>query len=315
MLAAIENGTIKTKLQDLCVSRSTFKWGIPVDFDDKHVVYVWLDALNNYITGIGYDTENPSEQYKKLWPADVHVVGKDIVRFHTIYWPIFLMAMGEQLPKQVLGHPWLLQGGEKMSKSKGNVLYFDDLASIFGVDSVRYYVLREMPFLSDGTITWELLTEKNNADLSNVMGNLVRRTLAMSNQYFSGKVKNYNIADTIFIGMANDPSKTAAASLSFVLVFAMTCFGNLFGVGGGSLISRLLGERIPLNHKEYKAISIGELHMIDSGFFIIENENRKRGISGRDTMLGQIVKEDRDSFHNFCMDESDGLIVTLTLLP
>ena len=197
LLKAIENGTIKTKLQDLCVSRSTFKWGIPVDFDDKHVVYVWLDALNNYITGIGYDTENPSEQYKKLWPADVHVVGKDIVRFHTIYWPIFLMAMGEPLPKQVLGHPWLLQGGEKMSKSKGNVLYFDDLASIFGVDSVRYYVLREMPFLSDGTITWELLTEKNNADLSNVMGNLVRRTLAMSNQYFAGKVKNYNIADTM----------------------------------------------------------------------------------------------------------------------
>ncbi len=197
LLAAIENGTIKTKLQDLCVSRSTFTWGIPVDFDSKHVVYVWLDALNNYITGIGYDTENPSDQYKKLWPADVHVVGKDIVRFHTIYWPIFLMAMGEPLPKQVLGHPWLLQGGEKMSKSKGNVLYFDDLASIFGVDSVRYYVLREMPFLSDGTITWELLTEKNNADLSNVMGNLVRRTLAMSNQYFAGKVKNYNIADTM----------------------------------------------------------------------------------------------------------------------
>ncbi len=197
LLEAIENGTIKTKLQDLCVSRSTFTWGIPVDFDDKHVVYVWLDALNNYITGIGYDTENPSEQYKKLWPADVHVVGKDIVRFHTIYWPIFLMAMGEPLPKQVLGHPWLLQGGEKMSKSKGNVLYFDDLASIFGVDSVRYYVLREMPFVSDGTITWELLTEKNNADLSNVMGNLVRRTIAMSNQYFGGKVKNYNIADTM----------------------------------------------------------------------------------------------------------------------
>ncbi len=197
LLTAIENGTIKTKLQDLCVSRSTFKWGIPVDFDDKHVVYVWLDALNNYITGIGYDTENPSERYKKLWPADVHVVGKDIMRFHTIYWPIFLMAMGEELPKQVLGHPWLLQGGEKMSKSKGNVLYFDDLASIFGVDSVRYYVLREMPFVSDGTITWELLTEKNNADLSNVMGNLVRRTLSMSNQYFGGKIKNYNIADTM----------------------------------------------------------------------------------------------------------------------
>lgn len=197
LLKAIENGTIKTKLQDLCVSRTTFKWGIPVDFDDKHVVYVWLDALNNYITGIGYDTENPSEQYKKLWPADVHVVGKDIVRFHTIYWPIFLMALGEELPKQVLGHPWLLQGGEKMSKSKGNVLYFDDLASVFGVDSVRYYVLREMPFTADGTITWELLCDRNNADLSNVLGNLVKRTLAMSNQYFNGKVKNYNVTDSM----------------------------------------------------------------------------------------------------------------------
>ena len=197
LLAAIENGTIKTKLQDLCVSRTSFKWGIPVDFDDKHVVYVWLDALNNYITGIGYDIENPTEQYKKLWPADVHVVGKDIVRFHTIYWPIFLMALGEPLPKQVLGHPWLLQGGEKMSKSKGNVLYFDDLASVFGVDSVRYYVLREMPFASDGTITWELLTDRNNADLSNVLGNLVKRTLGMSNQYFDGKIKNYNVAESV----------------------------------------------------------------------------------------------------------------------
>ncbi|MBQ7880266.1 MAG: methionine--tRNA ligase [Clostridia bacterium] len=195
LLTAIEQGTIKTKLQDLCVSRSTFTWGIPVEFDSKHVVYVWLDALNNYITGIGYDTENPSEQYKKLWPANVHVVGKDIIRFHTIYWPIFLMALGEELPQKVLVHPWLLQGGEKMSKSKGNVLYFDDLASIFGVDSVRYYVLREMPFVSDGTITWEMLTERNNADLSNVLGNLVRRTLSMSNQYFGGKVRNYNVAD------------------------------------------------------------------------------------------------------------------------
>ena len=197
LLTAIENETIKTKLQDLCVSRTSFKWGIPVDFDDKHVVYVWLDALNNYITGIGYDTENPTEQYKKLWPADVHVVGKDIVRFHTIYWPIFLMALGEPLPKQVLGHPWLLQGGEKMSKSKGNVLYFDDLASVFGVDSVRYYSLREMPFTADGTITWDLLCERNNADLSNVLGNLVKRTLAMSNQYFNGKVKNFNVTDVM----------------------------------------------------------------------------------------------------------------------
>ena len=197
LLKAIENGTIKTKLQDLCVSRSTFKWGIPVDFDEKHVVYVWLDALNNYITGIGFDTENPSEKYKKFWPADVHVIGKDIVRFHTIYWPIFLMALGEPLPKQILGHPWLLQGGEKMSKSKGNVLYFDDLASVFGVDSVRYYVLREMSFTQDGTITWELLCERNNADLSNILGNLVKRTIAMSNQYFGGKIINYNITEEI----------------------------------------------------------------------------------------------------------------------
>ena len=191
LLKAIDNGTIKTKLQDLCVSRSTFKWGIPVDFDDKHVVYVWLDALNNYITGIGYDCTQPSEQYKKLWPADVHVVGKDIVRFHVIYWPIFLMALGQPLPKQVLGHPWLLQGGDKMSKSKGNVLYADDLAGIFGVDSVRYYVLSQMPYATDGTITWELLCEKNNADLSNILGNLVKRVLGMSNQYFDGKIINY----------------------------------------------------------------------------------------------------------------------------
>lgn len=197
LLVAIDNGTIKTKLQDLCVSRTTFSWGIPVDFDPKHVTYVWLDALNNYITGIGFDTENPSEQYKELWPADVHLIGKDIIRFHTIYWPIFLMALGEPLPKQVLGHPWLLQGGEKMSKSKGNVLYFDDLASVFGVDSVRYYVLREMPYAADGTITWDLLCERNNTDLSNVLGNLVKRTLGMSNQYFGGKVINYGVSEPV----------------------------------------------------------------------------------------------------------------------
>ena len=197
LLKAVEDGTLKTKLQDLCVSRSTFKWGIPVEFDEKHVTYVWLDALNNYITGIGFDTVNPSELYKKMWPADVHVVGKDIVRFHTIFWPIFLMALGEELPKQVLGHPWLLQGGEKMSKSKGNVLYFDDLASVFGVDSVRYYVLREMSYTADGTITWELLCERNNTDLSNILGNLVKRTLGMSNQYFGGVIKNYNVCESI----------------------------------------------------------------------------------------------------------------------
>lgn len=192
ILDAIENNTLKTKLQDLCVSRTTFKWGIPVDFDSKHVVYVWLDALNNYISGIGYDTENPSEQFKKLWPANVHVVGKDIIRFHTIYWPIFLMALGEELPKQIYGHGWLLQGGEKMSKSKGNVLYADDLANIFGVDAVRYYCLKEMPFNADGTITWELMCERNNTDLANTLGNLVKRTIGMANQYFDGHVKNTN---------------------------------------------------------------------------------------------------------------------------
>ena len=197
LLKAIDNGTIKTKLQDLCVSRTSFKWGIPVDFDDKHVVYVWLDALNNYITGIGYDTENPSERYKKYWPANVHVVGKDIARFHTIYWPIFLMALGEKLPEKVLAHPWLLQGGEKMSKSKGNVLYADDLSSVFGVDSVRYYTLREMNFATDGTITWNLLCERNNSDLANTLGNLVKRTISMTNQYFGGKVSNKNVKDVM----------------------------------------------------------------------------------------------------------------------
>lgn len=195
LLEIIEKGQLKTKLQDLCVSRTSFKWGIPVDFDPKHVVYVWLDALNNYITGIGYDTENSSDKYKKLWPADLHVIGKDIIRFHTIYWPIFLMAMGEPLPKQVLGHPWLLQGGEKMSKSKGNVLYADDLASVFGVDGVRYYTLREMPFAADGTITWELICERNNTDLANTLGNLVKRTISMTNQYFGGNVENKNVTD------------------------------------------------------------------------------------------------------------------------
>lgn len=199
LLRAIENGTLKTKLQDLCVSRTSFKWGIPVDFDSNHVVYVWLDALNNYITGIGYDTENPSETYKKYWPADVHVIGKDIVRFHVIYWPIFLMALGEELPKTVFGHPWLLQAGEKMSKSKGNVLYADDLASVFGVDGVRYYVLKEMPYNADGSITWELMVERNNTDLANTLGNLVKRTIAMSNQYLAGRVQNLGAVESVDI--------------------------------------------------------------------------------------------------------------------
>ena len=167
-----------------------FKWGIPVDFDDKHVVYVWLDALTNYITGIGYDADgNSSEQYKKFWPADLHLIGKDIIRFHTIYWPIFLMALGEPLPKQVFGHPWLLQGDGKMSKSKGNVIYADDLVDMFGVDAVRYFVLHEMPFENDGVISWELMVERMNSDLANTLGNLVNRTIAMSNKYFGGVVE------------------------------------------------------------------------------------------------------------------------------
>ena len=185
------NNFLLPGLQDLCVSRTSFKWGIPVDFDDKHVVYVWLDALSNYITGIGYDADgNSSEQYKKLWPAELHLIGKDIIRFHTIYWPIFLMALDEPLPKQIFGHPWLLVGDGKMSKSKGNVIYADDLVDFFGVDGVRYFVLHEMPFEHDGTITWELMVERLNADLANTLGNLVNRTISMSNKYFNGVVEN-----------------------------------------------------------------------------------------------------------------------------
>ncbi len=183
------NNFLLPGLQDLCVSRTSFKWGIPVDFDDKHVIYVWLDALTNYITGIGYDCDgNSTDQYKKYWPADLHLIGKDIIRFHTIYWPIFLMALGEPLPKQIFGHPWLLQGDGKMSKSKGNVLYADDLVNFFGVDAVRYFVLHEMPFENDGVISWELLVERLNADLANTLGNLVNRTISMSNKYFGGTV-------------------------------------------------------------------------------------------------------------------------------
>ena len=194
------NNFILPGLQDLCVSRTSFKWGIPVDFDDKHIVYVWLDALTNYITGIGYDADgNSSEQYKKFWPADLHLIGKDIIRFHTIYWPIFLMALGEPLPKQVFGHPWLLQGDGKMSKSKGNVIYADDLVDMFGVDAVRYFVLHEMPFENDGVISWELMVERMNSDLANTLGNLVNRTIAMSNKYFGGNVAKTG-ADTTGAG-------------------------------------------------------------------------------------------------------------------
>ena len=188
------NNFLLPGLQDLCVSRTSFKWGIPVDFDPKHVVYVWLDALTNYITGIGYDAEgNSTEQFNKLWPADLHLIGKDIIRFHTIYWPIFLMALDLPLPKQVFGHPWLLQGDGKMSKSKGNVLYADELVDFFGVDAVRYFVLHEMPFENDGVISWELMVERLNSDLANTLGNLVNRTISMTNKYFGGTVGNKNV--------------------------------------------------------------------------------------------------------------------------
>ncbi|HJB83550.1 MAG TPA: methionine--tRNA ligase [Candidatus Mediterraneibacter intestinavium] len=192
------NNFLLPGLQDLCVSRTSFKWGIPVDFDPKHVTYVWLDALTNYITGIGYDCDgNSSEQFEKLWPADLHLIGKDIIRFHTIYWPIFLMALGLPLPKQVFGHPWLLQGDGKMSKSKGNVLYADELVDFFGVDAVRYFVLHEMPFENDGVITWELMVERLNSDLANTLGNLVNRTVSMTNKYFGGTVTDKGAAEEV----------------------------------------------------------------------------------------------------------------------
>ena len=192
------NNFLLPGLQDLCVSRTSFKWGIPVDFDDKHVVYVWLDALSNYITGIGYDADgDSSDLFKKNWPADLHLIGKDIIRFHTLYWPIFLMALGEPLPKQIFGHPWLLQGDGKMSKSKGNVLYADDLVSFFGVDAVRYFVLHEMPFDNDGVISWELMVERMNSDLANTLGNLVNRTISMSNKYFGGVVADKKVVEAV----------------------------------------------------------------------------------------------------------------------
>ena len=191
------NNFIKPGLQDLCVSRSTFKWGVPVSFDEKHVVYVWIDALSNYITGLGYNTEENSDMYRKYWPADVHIIGKDILRFHTIYWPIMLMALGEPLPKQVFGHPWLLSGNDKMSKSRGNVIYADDLCNRFGVDAVRYYLLSEMPHAQDGTITYETIIERFNSDLANTLGNLVNRTIAMNNKYFGGVIQPSDVKEDI----------------------------------------------------------------------------------------------------------------------
>ena len=203
------NNFLLPGLQDLCVSRTSFSWGIPVDFDPKHVVYVWLDALTNYITGIGYDCDGESsEQFKKDWPADLHLIGKDIIRFHTIYWPIFLMALDLSLPKQVFGHPWLIQSDGKMSKSKGNVLYADELVDFFGVDAVRYFVLHEMPFENDGVISWELLVERINSDLANTLGNLVNRTISMSNKYFDGVVSNKNVCEDVDEDLKNVVTST-----------------------------------------------------------------------------------------------------------
>lgn len=188
------NNFLKPGLQDLCVSRTSFKWGIPVDFDDKHIVYVWLDALTNYITNIGYDVDNPTEEFTKKWPADLHLIGKDIIRFHTLYWPCFLMSLDLPLPKQIFGHPWLLSSGDKMSKSKGNVLYADDLVKKYGLDAVRYFVLHETPFADDGVITEDLIIERNNTDLANVLGNLVNRTISMSHKYFDGVVTRTDVS-------------------------------------------------------------------------------------------------------------------------
>ena len=206
------NNFIKPGLQDLCVSRTSFKWGIPVTFDDKHVIYVWIDALSNYITAIGYDPDGSSDLYKKLWPADVHIIGKDIVRFHTIYWPIMLMALGEPLPKQVFGHPWLLFGEDKMSKSKGNIIYADDLVDLFGVDAVRYYLLSEMPHANDGSITYDTMIERYNSDLANTIGNLVNRTVSMTNQYFGGVIQ----APTVKDALDDDLAKTCTDAVAKV---------------------------------------------------------------------------------------------------
>ena len=191
----------------MCVSRTSFKWGIPVTFDDKHVVYVWLDALTNYITNIGYDVDKETDEFKRLWPADLHLIGKDIVRFHSIYWPCFLWSLGLEIPKQIYGHPWLLMNNDKMSKSKGNVIYADELVEKFGVDAVRYYLLHEIPFANDGNITYDLVIEKINSDLANVLGNLVQRTISMGNKYFEGKVTNKNVSadvDKVFINSINE---------------------------------------------------------------------------------------------------------------
>ena len=227
------NNFLLPGVQDLCVSRTSFTWGVPVDFDPRHVVYVWIDALTNYITGLGYHLDkDPEALFNKYWPADVHLIGKDILRFHTIYWPCMLMALGVELPKQVFGHPWLIQGGEKMSKSRGNVIYADDLASLFGVDAVRYFVLHETPFESDGNITWELVVERYNSDLANTLGNLVSRTISMSNKYFGGVVENKNVQepvdDELAAAVSQAIQKSQEAMDTLHVADAITEIFNLF---------------------------------------------------------------------------------------
>ena len=227
------NNFLKPGLQDLCVSRTAFKWGIPVTFDEKHVVYVWLDALTNYITKLGYDAEgNSSEDYKKYWPADLHLIGKDIIRFHTIYWPIFLMALDEPLPKQVFGHPWLLVGDGKMSKSKGNTIYADTLVDMFGVDAVRYYMVHEMPFDNDGVFTWDTMVERFNSDLANTLGNLVKRTISMSNQYFGGVIEDKGVKeavdDDLYETLLNTKDKVVADMDTLHVADCLTDIFNLF---------------------------------------------------------------------------------------
>ncbi len=255
------NNFLLPGLQDLCVSRTSFSWGVPVDFDSKHVVYVWLDALTNYITKIGYDADgNSSELFDKNWPADLHLIGKDIVRFHTIYWPIFLMALDLPLPKQVFGHPWLLQGGDKMSKSKGNVIYADDMADLFGVDATRYFVLHEMPFENDGIITWELVVERFNSDLANILGNLVNRTVSMSNKYFDGTVKSTGVTEEVDADLkavvTGARDKVTAKMEKLRVVDAITEVFNVF-----RRCNKYIDETMPwiLAKDEAKADRLGEV--------------------------------------------------------
>ncbi|MDE7330574.1 MAG: methionine--tRNA ligase, partial [Clostridia bacterium] len=305
ILKAVESGKLKTKLQDLCVSRSTFKWGVPVDFDSRHVVYVWLDALSNYITGIGFDPEGSGENYKKYWPADVHIIGKDILRFHTIYWPVFLMALGEPLPECVFGHPWLLQGGAKLSKSKGNVMYPDDLSEIFGVDAVRYFVLHEMPYADDGIITWELLCERNNSDLANVLGNLLKRTVSMTNQYFGGVAKKTGAegeTDGDFKSViCGTYEKVSAKMQEYKVADAIDCLWSLF-----RRANKYIDETTPwiLAKDESKKNRLSEvlynlLTALDTGAHILKSFMPKTA----DKILSEIGAAGRTAASKKCVNE------------